>query len=153
MNKLISLLATAALLPVLSGCSGTNFSDSSYGSSGGSTSGDGFSDESAAVDEGESEDIVEQVDTRDPVLAAVEDTIRANCTNLPSDATVEGPTTFQEFLDPPRANIFYVASGGNSDLYFWAYYLDGSSTSLTTAYAGEEELAAQFGCPVDMNPR
>jgi hypothetical protein len=115
-----------------------------------------FGGSNAAVEQpntNELEVATEPADNRDPVFAAVEDTIRANCTNLPAGATVEGPTTLQEFLDPPRNNIFYVEVDGGSSLFFWAYYLNGSASSLKTAYAGEEALAAKYGCPTDINPR
>lgn len=79
----------------------------------------------------------------------IQDALEQSCSNLPGDLRVSGPTTAQEFLQPPRSGIFQAQGGGQS-MHWWILDSSSSRLSMTTAYAGDEIAASSWGCPIDI---
>jgi hypothetical protein len=85
-------------------------------------------------------------------IGRIESALKQSCSNLPSDLRVSGPTTAQEFSQPPRDGIF-AAQGGGQYMYWWVLDSSSNRLSMTTAYAGDENVAASWGCPADIVAR
>jgi hypothetical protein len=85
-------------------------------------------------------------------IGRIESALKQACSNLPSNLSVSGPTTAQEFSQPPR-NSIYVARAGGQLMYWWVLDSSSNRLSMTTAYAGDENVAASWGCPADIVSR
>jgi hypothetical protein len=85
-------------------------------------------------------------------IGRIESALKQACSNLPSNLSVSGPTTAQEFSQPPRNGIFVARAGGRL-MYWWVLDSSPNRLSMTTAYAGDENVAASWGCPVNIVSR
>lgn len=78
----------------------------------------------------------------------VSNAMKEACSSLPSDLRISGPNSSQEFVDNNRT--IYVAEGGGQYMYWDILDSSEGRLSMTTAYAGDENVAMAWGCPTNI---
>lgn len=81
-------------------------------------------------------------------IGMVGNAMREACSSLPSDLRISGPDSSQEFNDYNRT--IYLAEGGGQHMYWDVLDSSDGRLSMTTAYAGDENTAAAWGCPTNI---